>query len=129
MSPKSDGKTNNFSLRSWVYIDRMQPQYAAYAGSVIQGDVPIAGMAELFVEVAPSNEIYRVADVALKGADVKPATQFIEREFGLLEVHSFEQSAVQALGLIEVTLLMQFCCFTQQLGQYTGLTHRVPWRT
>ena len=98
MSSKGDGRTSNFSLRSWVYIDRMQPQYAAYAGSVIQGDVPIAGMAELFVEVAPSNEIYRVADVALKGADVKPATQFIEREFGLLEVHSFEQSAVQAAG-------------------------------
>ena len=57
MSSKGDGKTNNFSLRSWVYIDRMQPQYAAYAGSVIQGDVPIAGMAELYVEVAPSNEI------------------------------------------------------------------------
>jgi ethanolamine utilization microcompartment shell protein EutL len=93
---KGDGRTSNFSLRSWVYIDRMQPQYAAYAGSVIQGDVPIAGMAELFVEVAPSNEIYRVADVALKGADVKPATQFIEREFGLLELHSWSQSEVKA---------------------------------
>ena len=31
---KGDGHTSNFSLRSWVYIDRMQPQYAAYAGSV-----------------------------------------------------------------------------------------------
>ena len=69
MSPsKGDGRTSNFSLRSWVYIDRMQPQYAAYAGSVIQGDVPIAGMAELFVEVAPSNEIYRVADVVIQGS-------------------------------------------------------------
>ena len=36
----TDGRAQNFSLRSWVYIDRMQPQYAAYAGSVIQGDVP-----------------------------------------------------------------------------------------
>jgi len=34
MSSKGDGRTSNFSLRSWVYIDRMQPQYAAYAGSV-----------------------------------------------------------------------------------------------
>jgi ethanolamine utilization microcompartment shell protein EutL len=87
---------SDFTLRSYVYIDRMQPQYAAYVGATVQGDIPIAGMAELWIEVAPANEVYRIADVALKSADVRPATQYIEREFGLLEVHSLEQSAVQA---------------------------------
>lgn len=74
----------------------MQPQYAAYVGATVQGDVPVAGMAELWIEVAPANEVYRIADVALKAADVRPATQFIEREYGLLEVHSFDPSEVEA---------------------------------
>lgn len=85
-------------LRVYTFLDRMQPQYAAYVGATVQGDVPVAGMAELFVEMAPSNEIFPVADAALKAADVRPATQFIEREFGLLEVHSFDQAAVHAAG-------------------------------
>ena len=87
---RADGWTENFTLRSWVYIDSMQPQFAAYVGATVQGDVPIAGMAELWVEVAPANQVFRLMDVALKAADVRPATQYIEREFGLLEVHSFE---------------------------------------
>jgi ethanolamine utilization microcompartment shell protein EutL len=85
-------------LRAYVFIDRMQPQYAAYVGATVQGDVPVAGMAELFVEMAPSNEIFPVADVALKAAPVRPATQYIEREFGLLEFHSFDTAAVRAAG-------------------------------
>ncbi len=85
-------------LRAYAFIDRMQPQYAAYVGATVQGDVPVAGMAELFVEMAPSNEIFPVADAALKAANVRPATQFIEREFGLLEVHSFDTAAVRSAG-------------------------------
>jgi len=85
-------------LRAYALIDRMQPQFAAYVGATVQGDVPVAGMAELFVEMAPANEVFPVADAALKAADVRPATQFIEREFGLLEVHSFDQSALLAAG-------------------------------
>jgi len=87
---------SDFQLRSYVFIDCMQPQYAAYVGATVQGDIPVAGMAELYIEVAPSNEVYRIADVALKAADVRPATQFVEREFGLLEVHSPDPSAVRA---------------------------------
>jgi hypothetical protein len=83
-------------MRSYVYIDNMQPQFAAYVGATVQGDVPVAGMAELWIEVAPANQAFRLMDVALKAADVRPATQFIEREFGLLEVHSYDPSAVQA---------------------------------
>ena len=85
-------------LRAYMVIDRMQPQFAAYVGATVQGDVPVAGMAELFVEMAPANEVFPVADAALKAAEVRPATQFIEREFGLLEVHAFDQSAVLAAG-------------------------------
>jgi hypothetical protein len=76
----------------------MQPQYAAYVAAVVQGDPPIAGMAELSVEMAPGNEIYAVADVALKASPVRPGTQLVEREFGLLELHALDQSVVKAAG-------------------------------
>ena len=83
-------------MRAFVFIDSMQPEFAAYVGATVQGSPPVAGMAELWIEVAPANEAFRLMDVALKAANVSPATQFIEREFGLLELHSFSQSEVRA---------------------------------
>jgi ethanolamine utilization microcompartment shell protein EutL len=87
-----------FELRTYAFIDRMQPQAAAHVASTCQGDVPVAGMSELFLEVAPGNEIFRCADVALKAADVRPALQIVEREYGLLEIHSRTQAEVLAAG-------------------------------
>ena len=85
-----------FAMRAYVHIDSMQPEFAAYVGATVQGSPPVAGMAELWLEVAPANEVFRVMDIALKAAEVQPATQYIEREFGLLEVHAYDQSAVHA---------------------------------
>lgn len=87
-----------FQLRTYAFVDRMQPQAAAHVASTCQGDVPVAGMSELYIEVAPGNEIFRCADIALKAADVRPALQVVEREFGLLEIHSRTQAEVQAAG-------------------------------
>lgn len=86
------------TLRTYVFIDRMQPQCAAHIAATSPGDVPLAGMAELYIEMAPGNEVFRAADVALKAAGVRPALQIIEREFGLLEIHSEEQAEVLASG-------------------------------
>jgi ethanolamine utilization microcompartment shell protein EutL len=88
----------DFQLRTFAFIDSMQPQAAAHTAATCQGDVPIAGMSQLFIEVAPGNEIFRCADVALKAADVRPALQIVEREYGLLEVHSRTQAEVLASG-------------------------------
>ncbi len=89
---------SKFQLRTYVYLDRMQPQFAAFMGTVTQGDLPIAGMAALYVEMAPGNEVFRVVDVAVKATEVKPGAQIVEREFGMLEIHSMSQSAVQVSG-------------------------------
>jgi ethanolamine utilization microcompartment shell protein EutS len=89
---------SDVSLRTYAFIDRLQPQCAAHIAATCQGDVPLAGNAELFIEMAPGNEVFHVADVALKAADVKPALQIIEREFGLLELHSTSQAEVLAAG-------------------------------
>lgn len=90
--------TGTATLRTYAYIDRMQPQCAAHVAATSPGDPPLAGMAELFVELAPGNEVFRAADVALKAAGVRPAIQIIEREFGLLEIHSEHQAEVLAAG-------------------------------
>ena len=86
------------SLRTYAFVDRMQPQCAAHIAATSPGDVPLAGMAELYIEMAPGNEVFRAADVALKAAGVRPALQIIEREFGLLEIHSEQQAEVLASG-------------------------------
>jgi ethanolamine utilization microcompartment shell protein EutL len=92
----SDG--GRATLRAYAFIDRMQPQCAAHIAATSPGDVPLAGMAELYIEMAPGNEVFRAADIALKAAGVRPALQIIEREFGLLEIHSEQQAEVLASG-------------------------------
>ena len=85
-------------LRSYAFLDSLQPQYAAFLGTVAQGFLPLAGDASLWVEVAPGIEINRLTDVALKSTNVKPGLQIIERYFGVLEVHSPDQAEVRAAG-------------------------------
>ncbi|MGH2659049.1 MAG: hypothetical protein ACRDHS_05115 [Actinomycetota bacterium] len=90
--------TNGIELRAYCFLDSLQPQYAAFLGTVAQGFLPLAGDASLNVEVAPGIEINRLTDVALKATAVKPGMQIVERYFGLLEVHSPEQAETRAAG-------------------------------
>jgi len=85
-------------VRSYAFLDSLQPQYAAFLGTVAQGFLPLAGDASLFVEVVPGIEINRLTDVALKATSVKPGMQIIERYYGLLEVHSPDQAETRAAG-------------------------------
>ncbi|GAB4580257.1 MAG: hypothetical protein Fur0022_29960 [Anaerolineales bacterium] len=89
-----------FSLRCYCYLDRMQAQYAAFVGTVTQGDLPTEGMASLYVEMAPGNEVFRMVDIAVKATDAKPGAQIVEREFGMFEIHSPRQADVLESGRI-----------------------------
>lgn len=82
-------------LRAEVLLDRLQAQLASYVASTAKGYLPVAGQASLWVEIAPGIEINRLTDVALKGTQVRPAVQVVERAYGLLEVHSDSQAEVQ----------------------------------
>jgi hypothetical protein len=93
-------QSSEFSLRVYCYLDRMQPQYAAFVGTVTQGDLPTEGMASLYVEMAPGNEVFRTVDIAVKATEAKPGAQIVEREFGMFEVHSLNQAAVLESGRI-----------------------------
>ncbi|HNR02505.1 MAG TPA: hypothetical protein PKK59_08225 [Anaerolineaceae bacterium] len=90
----------DFSLRCYCFIDRMQAQYAAFVGTITQGDLPVEGMAALYVEMAPGNEVFRVVDIAVKATEAKPGAQIVEREFGMFEVHSLNQAAVIETGQV-----------------------------
>jgi len=85
-------------LRGYVFLDKLQPQYAAYLGTVAKGFLPIAGMASLYVEISPGIEINRITDIALKSTNVTPGMQIVERLYGLLEIHSFSQADVRQAG-------------------------------
>jgi ethanolamine utilization microcompartment shell protein EutL len=123
--------SSDFSMRAYVFIDSMQPEFAAYVGATVQGSPPVAGMAELWIEVAPANEAFRLMDVALKAAEVQPATQFIEREFGLLELHSYSQSSVLAAAdaIFDVTGLTEADRVRPQIASSQVVTNVDPFQT
>jgi len=85
-------------LRSYVFLDSLQPQMAAFIGSTARGFLPLAGDASLWVEISPGIEINRITDVALKATAVQPAVQVVERLYGLLEVHASDQAEVRTAG-------------------------------
>jgi ethanolamine utilization microcompartment shell protein EutS len=85
-------------LRAYVFLDNLQPQYAAFLGTIAQGFLPIAGMASLYVEISPGIEINRITDLALKSTQVTPGMQIVERLYGMLEIHSNSQADVRQAG-------------------------------
>lgn len=97
-------------LRSYVYLDNLQQQHAAYIGTVALGFLPLPGDASLWIEISPGIEINKITDIALKSAVVRPGVLFIERLYGLLEIHSSNQGEVRAAG--------------QAIVQYLGVTPR-----
>lgn len=89
---------SRIDLRSYVFLDSLQPQYSAFLSTIAQGFLPLAHDASLFVEISPGIEINRLTDVALKSTAVRPGMQIVERYFGLLEVHSPDQAETRAAG-------------------------------
>lgn len=103
-----------FDLRCYAYLDRMQPQFAALVGTITQGDLATEGMAALYIEMAPGNEVFRIVDIAVKATRARPGAQVVEREFGMFEVHHPEQAEVIEAGRIVL----------QRLGLATQDRHR-----
>jgi hypothetical protein len=85
-------------LRTFTYLDVLQPQLAGFLQTVAQGFLPLEGQAALFVEISPGIAINNVTDVALKRTRVIPGMQIVERAYGLLEMHSFDQGEVRQAG-------------------------------
>ena len=86
------------TLRTYSFLDALQPQLASFIGKTARGFLPLPGMASLFVEISPGIAINRVTDIALKATKVVPAIQVVERAYGLLEVHDADQGEVRQAG-------------------------------
>src|SRR5256885_12637990 len=88
-------------LRVYLPIPSLGRQFAAYLGTPTRarGYPPIEGDHALIVEVAPALAIERVIDLALKAVpEVEPGIHYVERQFGVLEVHAAEQDHVNRAG-------------------------------
>lgn len=85
-------------LRTYVFIDSLQPQLAELMASVSQGFPPVPGDSCLWVEVAPGMAVHRVTDIALKATQVKLTQQVVERAFGSMVIHSRSQADVRQAG-------------------------------
>jgi hypothetical protein len=100
-------------LRAFTFLDVLQPRLAGFLQTVAQGFLPLEGQASLIVEIAPGIAVNALTDVALKRARVAPGMQIVERAYGLLELHAFDQGEVRAaaaailarLGLAETDRL------------------------
>src|SRR6202035_4500051 len=78
-------------LRVHLLVRDLRRQFAAYLGTPTRarGYPPLEGDHALIVEVAPGLAIERVTDLALRAApSAEPGILFVERQFGVLEVHS-----------------------------------------
>lgn len=118
-------------LRSYVYLDRLQPQHAAYIGTVALGYLPVPGDASLWIEISPGIEINRITDVALKSAVVRPGVLFVERLYGLLEIHSNNQGEVRAAGqaIIQALGVSQRDCLKPQVVSSQIIRNLDPYHT
>lgn len=88
-------------LRVNLMVEDLQPQFAAYLGTPTRarGYPPYAGDHALIIEVAPALAIERVIDLALRAVpSVEPGILFVERQFGVLELHASSLADVTAAG-------------------------------
>ncbi len=88
-------------LRVYLPIAGLQRQFAALLATPTRarGYPPTEGDHALIVEVAPGLAIERVTDLALRAEPgVEPGILFVERQFGVLEVHSRAADEVERAG-------------------------------
>ena len=87
-------------LRSFIFLDRLQPQTMCYLGSWIRGSLPRSDVAAQIIEVAPGLDIEPLTDVALKHANVRVGVLVVERQFGYLQLHGSTDEVRAASGAV-----------------------------
>ncbi len=88
-------------LRVYLFVEELQQQFAAYMSTPTRarGYPPYQGQHSLIIEVAPGLAIERVIDLALKSEpNVEPGILFVERQFGVLEIHASDIEVVKRAG-------------------------------
>jgi hypothetical protein len=88
----------NFSLRTYSFIDSLQPQLAQYISADNRVYDPSEYDAALFCEIAPAMRIHEMIDLALKKTAARLGVVITERQYGQLEVHHSDQGIVLSAG-------------------------------
>lgn len=87
--------------RVYLLVEDLQRQFAAYLATPTRarGYPPYEGQHALIVEVSPALAIERVIDLALRAVPgIEPGILYVERQFGVLEIHSEDLDAVRRAG-------------------------------
>ena len=93
--------SNGTQLRVYLRVPELQSQFAAYMATPTKarGYPPREGQHSLIVEVAPALSIQRLMDVALTTVPtIEPGLLFVERQYGILEVHSSDPEELDRAG-------------------------------
>ncbi|OMC37014.1 microcompartment protein [Mycobacterium sp. GA-1841] len=88
-------------IRVYLLVEDLQRQFAAYLGTPTRarGYPPYEGEHALIVEVSPALAIERVIDLALREVPgIQPGILYVERQFGVLEIHSADLEDVKRAG-------------------------------
>lgn len=88
-------------LRVYLPIESLQPQFAAYLSTPTRarGYPPLEGDHSLIVEMAPALAIHRIVDLAVKAMpEIEPGILYVERQFGVLELHDRDPERVAVAG-------------------------------
>ncbi len=83
-------------LRSFIFLDQLQPQTLCYLSTWMRGSLPRSNVAAQIIEVAPGLDVEGLTDIALKHSEVQAGMLVVERQFGYLEFHSRSTDAVKA---------------------------------
>ena len=95
MAGKTDGA---FELRTFIFIDQLQPQLAQFIAKDNRVYDPAEHDAAILLELAPAMEIHRMIDLALKATAVRLGSVVTERHFGLMQIQHEDQGQVIAAG-------------------------------
>ena len=91
-------------LRSFIFLDQLQPQTMCYLGTWVRGRLPRSGVAAQVIEIAPGLDIEPLTDVAVKEADVQAGILVVERQFGYLELHGSTDAVKAASSAVLAAL-------------------------
>ncbi len=88
----------SFELRTYTFIDSLQPQLAQYIAKDNRVYDPSEYDSALMLEIAPAMEIHTMIDLVLKRTRVRLGSVVTERIYGLMQIHHPDQGEVRQAG-------------------------------
>src|SRR6266568_4877572 len=96
-SGRWSGTETMAELRSFIFLDQLQPQTMCYLGTWVRGRLPRLNVAAQVIEIAPGLDIEPLTDVALKEADVQAGILVLHG--GTAAVKAASSAVLGALGV------------------------------